>query len=76
MWRLSATYLNQNCLCQLIIDIISSILDGNHTSASAAGDHSDGLATVAAQGKQKAVQLLVVGLDLPNNIFYSDLRFR
>ena len=48
---------------QLIVDVVSGILDGNGTAAPAAGDHRDGLACIAAKGKQKAIQLFVIRVD-------------
>ena len=48
---------------QLIVDVVSGILDGNGTAAPAAGDHRDGLACIAAQGKQKAIELFVIRFD-------------
>ena len=66
-------FLNDNGLRQLVVDVVSAVLDGNGAAASAAGDHRDRLAAVAAQGKQKSVQLFIVGFDPLNDVFFSDL---
>ena len=63
---------NDNCLSQLVVDVVASVFDGNGTAASAAGNNGDGLAAVAAQGEQETVQLRVAGVDAGNDVFFSE----
>jgi hypothetical protein len=60
-------------LCQLIINIVSSVLDGYSAISSAAGYHRNGFTTVAAKGKQEAIELLVIGLDALDDVFLTFL---
>ena len=53
---------------QAAVDAVAAILHGNHTGGPAAGNHGNGLAAVAAQGKQKAVELRVIGIDALDDI--------
>ena len=59
---------------QLIVDVVSGILDGNGAAAPAAGDHRDGLACIAAQGKQKAIEFFIVRFDPLNDVLLAFLR--
>ena len=68
-------FLNLNGSCQLIIDTISAILDGNHTGASAPGDHGDGLSAVAAQRKQECIQFFILCDNISNGVLLAKLRF-
>ena len=58
-------------LSQLIVDAVSCVFDGDHAAASAAGDHGDGLAAVAAQREEERVEFFVVGQDLLNDVFFT-----
>ena len=73
MYRLLRETSNPNCFGQLFVDIVSAILDGNRAATPAAGYHRDGLAAVAAKGKQKGIQLFVIGVDAADDIFLSFL---
>ena len=64
---------DQNGLSQLLVDVVSAILDGDDTTTPLVGDYSDGLAAVAAQGKKKAVQILVIGVDALDDVFLAFL---
>ena len=66
-----AAYLNDDGFCQLIVDIIPTVLDGHGAAALSAGYHRDGLAAVATQGEQEGIELLVVGFDAADDIFLS-----
>ena len=65
------TILNDDGFRQLIVDVVSAILDGHGTTATPPGYHSNRLAAVAAKGKQECVQFLIVGLDGANDVFNS-----
>ena len=67
---------NNDGLCQLIIDIIPTILDGNGAVSTLSGYHRDWLTGVAAQGEQEGIQLFVIGLNGPDNIFFAKLGSR
>lgn len=57
--------------CQLIIDVISAVLDGDHTAAFQMGDDCYRLAAVAAEGKKEGLQLLVISFYPLNYIFLA-----
>ena len=63
--------LNQNSLCQLIVNAVSSVLDGNGTALASFFDDRDRLALVAAEREEEGVELLIVGLDFFNYIFLA-----
>jgi hypothetical protein len=56
---------------QLVVDIVSAVFDGYGAAAFSAGNHGNGLAAVAAQGEEEGIQFLIVGIDPPDNIFFS-----
>ena len=58
----------------MIVDAISAILDGNNATTFATGNHRNGLATVAPQGKQKRIQFIIICFDPLNDIFITYLR--
>ena len=64
---------DDNGRCQLIVNIIPAVLNGYRTAAPPAGDHRNRLATITAKREQEAVQLLVIGIDIGNDIFFSQL---
>ena len=66
---------DHNGLCQLGVDIVPAVLNGDSAAALPMGNDRNGLAAVAAQREQKRVQLFVVCVDLPDGIFHSFLRF-
>ena len=53
---------------QLIVNVISAVLDGDSAAALSAGDDRDRLAAVAAQGEQKCIELLIIRFDPLNGI--------
>lgn len=63
--------LYDNSFRQLIINVVATVFDRNGASALAPGDQRDAFAAVAAKGKQKGVQLLIICIDLLNDIFFS-----
>ena len=65
--------LYQDGLSQLVIDAVAPVLNGYGAAPPAPGDHGDGRSGITAQGKQKGVQLLVVGIDTANGIFLAFL---
>ena len=58
-------------LCQLAVDGVAAVLDGDGAVTLATGDDGDGFAAVAAQGEQKGVQLLVIGFNTADDVFFS-----
>ena len=57
-----------NSRCQLAVNIISAVLDGNGAVAPAAGYDSDWLTTVAAQREQKGVKLFIIGFNAGDDV--------
>ena len=62
---------NDDRLGKRLVDAIAPVLHGDDAAAPAAGYHSDGLPAVAAQGEQKGIQLLIVGIDALNQKFLA-----
>ena len=62
---------DNNSLSKHIVYIVSRVLYGNGTAALTERDHGNSLTAVTAERKQKGVQLLVIRVDLPNDIFLS-----
>lgn len=60
---------NDDRFSQLIVNIVSAVLDGYCASTSPAGHHSDGFAGIAAKRKQKRIEIFVVRFDPLNDIF-------
>ena len=65
--------LDHDSFGELVIDIVSAILDGHGAAALEMAYHSDRLAAVASKGKQKAVQLFIISFDPLNDVFFSVL---
>ena len=65
------TFLDDDGLRQLIVDVVSAILNGHSTTATPPGHHSNWLTAIAAKGKQECVQFLIVCLDGANDVFNS-----
>lgn len=63
--------LDYNSFCELVVDVISSVLDRNDTSAFEVGDNGDGFAAVASEREQECIKLFVVGVDLNDDIFLA-----
>ena len=64
---------DDNGLRQLLVDVVAAILDGDHAAASAPGDNGNGFAAVAAQGEEEGIELFIVGVDAPDDIFGTKL---
>ena len=62
---------NEDRFGQLVVDVVPSVLDGHGAAALAPGYHGDGFTAVAAKGEEEGVQLLVVGFDTPDQIFFT-----
>ena len=56
---------------QLIVDVVTTILDGYCTAAFAMCNDRDCFAGIAAEGKQERVQLFVIGYNFPDDVFLS-----
>ena len=59
---------------QLVINVVSAVLDGNGKAASAAGDHGNGLTGIAAQREQECIQFFILSGDPADDVFGSYLR--
>lgn len=68
---LGAKTLYDDGFSQQIVDAVSAVFDGNYAAVFLAGNNGYGFAAVASEGKQKSVQLFVVGLDPLNDIFFG-----
>ena len=55
--------------------MVSSVLDGTDATALQMANDRDPFAAVTAEGKEKSVQFLVLGLDLADHVFFSVLCF-
>ena len=75
MFPLVFLFLYLNGSCQLIVDAVSAVLNGDHTGASAAGDHGNGLPSVAAQRKQEGIQFFILCGNVVHHIFSTQLCF-
>ena len=64
---------NRDRFRQLIIHVISAVLDGNSTAAPSAGNDRNRFSAVAAQGKEKGVEGFVAGTDPVDQIFFAQL---
>ena len=67
-------YSDVNRFSKLIIDVVSAVLDGNGDAALTPRDYRDRFTGIAAERKQKRVQLLVISDDALNDIFLPNLR--
>ena len=63
---------DQNGLCQLVINAVAAVLDRDDAGLAPTGNDGDRFAAVAAQRKEKSVQLLVIGIDLFDDVFFAD----
>ena len=61
--------LNNNGCRQLFIDAVAAILDGEHTAAPTPGNNRHRLAAVTAKGKEKGIQVFVIGFDALDDVF-------
>ena len=57
--------------CQLIVDVVSAVLDGYRAAAFAMGDYRNRFAAVTSEGKQKCIQFLVIGFDCLDDVFLA-----
>ena len=62
---------NNDGLGQLIVNAVSAILHGYYAAALPAGYHRNWFAAVAAQRKQKRIQILVLGFNAGNDVLFS-----
>ena len=51
--------------------MVSAVLDGDDTAALHTGNNGDGFAAVTAERKQKGVELLVLGRNMSDGVFFS-----
>ena len=56
------------------VDAVAAVLHGDHAGGPAAGNNGNGLAGVAAQRKQEAVEFLVIGVDALDDILTAEGR--
>ena len=67
---------DNNCLRQLIVDVVSAVLDGNCTAVLPPCDNGDRFTAVTAQRKQKCIQLFIISFDPLNNVLFAFLCMR
>jgi hypothetical protein len=63
--------LDDDRLSQLIVNVVSAILDGNGAATLATGDHSDWFATVAAKRQQKRLERFIISFDPLNDVLLA-----
>ncbi len=70
MLKIKATFpiSDVNGCSQTAVNAVAAILHRDHAGGTAAGNDGNGLAGVAAQGKQKAVELLIIGIDTLDDV--------
>jgi len=56
---------------KLIIYIISAVFNGNDTAAFHTANNGNSFTAVASEREKKSVELLIVGIDSANDIFFS-----
>ena len=66
---------DQDRVCQVVVNAVSAVLDGNDTSAATVGNDGDLLPRVTTEGKEERVQLLVIRFDSLDDIFLAFLGF-
>ena len=62
---------NDNGLSQLIVDIVSAVLDGHGAVVLPAGHHGDGFAAVAAKGEQERIKFFIIGFDALDDVLLT-----
>ena len=69
--KLISDFLDQNCFCQMIVNTVSAVLDGNGAGLFSLSDNGDRFTAVTAEREEECIELLVVGIDLFNYIFLA-----
>ena len=64
---------DQYCLSELMVDIVSAVLDGDYAAFLQMRNDGYRLTLVASEREQEGVELLVVGLDALDNVFLAFL---
>lgn len=64
---------NDDCLSQLIVDVISAVLYRHRAATFAAGNDRHRFTAVAAEGKQKCIQVFIFCFDPLDNVLFSFL---
>ena len=65
--------LNDNSIGKKFVDAVATVLNRDDTAASATRYHGDRLSLVATEREEKGVQLLIVGENILDEIFFSEL---
>ena len=63
--------LYQYGICQIVIDVVSAVLDGNDATASAALDDGYRFSAEATERKQEGLEILVIRIYVYDDIFFS-----
>ena len=63
--------LDDDRFSQLIVNVVSAILDGNGAATSSAGNHRYGFTCIAAKGKQKRIEFFVISFDPLNDVLLA-----
>ena len=62
---------DSNGFRKLVIDIVSSVLDGNGAAAFSVCNNSDRLSAVTAKGEEESVEFFIVGFDGFDDILFA-----
>ena len=54
-----------------MVNVVASVFDGDNTAAFQMGDHGNMFSAVAAQGKLKGIQILVLRVNLADDILLT-----
>lgn len=63
--------LDADRVCQLKIDVVTCVFDGDNAIALFSGNNGDRFPAVAAQGKKKGFHFIIVGIDRGDWVFRS-----
>ena len=56
---------------QTAVDAVASVLHADHAASPSAGNHGNGFAGIAAQGKQEGIEFLIIGFDTNNGMLLT-----
>jgi hypothetical protein len=67
----SSFLLNDYSVSQVLVNIVSAVLDGNYTTASTVLYNRNSFTAEATEREQKRIKLFVIGLNSLDNVFLS-----
>ena len=62
---------DQDRVCEILVDVVSSVLDGYDAAASEMGDDRDRLVAEATQREEERIKLFIIGFNTADDIFFS-----